>query len=308
MKLKICTVFVTCMLFTLLAQSQIPKVVCGSIERLADFQSKYVDARNVDVWLPPGYDAHKKYPVLYMHDGQMLFDSTITWNKQAWGVDGVLCKLLTQNKIKACIVVGIWNISNQRHEVYFQQKAFYGLPPADQERMLAVGKANNAPVFHRAPISDNYLQFLVKELKPYIDTHFGTLTDAGHTFIAGSSMGGLISLYAICEYPNVFGGAACLSTHWTGIFTNKDNPLPQALLNYLKVSLPSPNNHRIYFDHGTKTLDSLYKPYQLQANSIMKAKGYTHKNFVTLEFPGADHTERSWRARLDTPLLFLFNK
>ena len=79
--------------------------------------------------------------------------------------------------------------------------------------------------------SDAYLKFLVTELKPFIDSTFSVATDRSNTFIAGSSMGGLISMYAVCEYPAVFGGAACLSTHWPGIFTAENNPIPEAFEN-----------------------------------------------------------------------------
>ena len=78
------------------------------------------------------------------------------------------------------------------------------------------------------PVSDNYLKFLVTELKPFIDKKYSVYKDMNHTFIAGSSMGGLISMYAICEYPRVFGGAACMSTHWPGIFSAEGNPVPDA--------------------------------------------------------------------------------
>ena len=70
-------------------------------------------------------------------------------------------------------------------------------------------------------------------------------------------MGALISLYALCEYPDVFAGAACLSTHWPGLFSMDNNPVPGAFFSYLKKSLPSPGKHRIYFDHGTETLDAM---------------------------------------------------
>ncbi|RKR84458.1 putative alpha/beta superfamily hydrolase [Mucilaginibacter gracilis] len=285
----------------------LPKVACGSVKRVENFSSRYVMPRNVDVWLPEGYTKSKKYAVLYMHDGQMLFDSTTTWNHQEWGADEAMCKLIASNQIKNCIVVAIWN-TTQRHPEYFPQKPFYSMTNADQQRMLDIGKEKGTPLMGKGPVSDNYLKFLVLELKPYIDSHFSTRTDRQNTFIAGSSMGGLISMYAICEYPDVFGGAACLSTHWTGIFTNQNNPIPSAFLHYLDAHLPSPKNHKIYFDYGSKTLDSLYKPYQLQADGIMKAKGYTPKNWISLEFPGEDHSEKSWRKRLDIPLLFLLKK
>ncbi len=92
---------------------------------------------------------------------------------------------------------------------------------------------------------------MVNELKPFIDSNFATLGDQSNTFVAGSSMGGLISLYAVCEYPDVFGGAACLSTHWPGVFNSEHNPIPAAFIRYLESHLPSPVNHKLYFDYGT---------------------------------------------------------
>jgi predicted alpha/beta superfamily hydrolase len=128
------------------------------------------------------------------------------------------------------------------------------------------------------------------------------------TFIAGSSMGGLISLYALCEYPKVFGSAACLSTHWPGIFTMENNPVPDAFIRYLEENLPRPGSHKIYFDFGTETLDSLYEPLQNRVDDVMRHHGYTHKNWMTLKFPGEDHSERAWHSRLEVPLLFLLRQ
>lgn len=152
------------------------------------------------------------------------------------------------------------------------------------------------------------LKFLVTELKPFIDGSFSTYSDKEHTAIAGSSMGGLISMYAICEYPNVFGAAACLSTHWPGIFSVENNPIPQAFLNYLKNNLPDPMSHRIYFDYGDQTLDALYPPFQKMADEIILEKGYNSKNWMTKFFAGKDHSEKAWMERLDIPLVFLFLK
>ena len=288
--------------------AQTPKVACGTIKRLEKFPSKFVDARNVDIWLPDGYSTDKKYAVLYMHDGLALYDSTLMWNKQEWGVDETLCKLLAGKKIKDCIVIGIWNNGAKRHPEYYPQKAFYSMSEADQQKIMAIGRDKGTPLMGDGPVSDNYLKFLVTELKPYIDTHFSTLPDQKNTFVAGSSMGGLISMYAICEYPKVFGGAACLSTHWPGTFDTVNNPIPGSYLNYLKTHLPSPKNHKIYFDYGSQTLDAMYKPYQLQADGIMKAAGYSETNWITREYPGADHSEKSWSKRLDIPVVFLLGR
>jgi enterochelin esterase-like enzyme len=110
--------------------------------------------------------------------------------------------------------------------------------------------------------SDSYLRFIVEEVKPYIDKTYPTISDRDNTFIAGSSMGGLISMYAICEYPEIFGGAACLSTHWPGIMPMDNNPIPESFFSYMEQNLPDPQNHKLYFDYGTETLDAYYLPYQ----------------------------------------------
>ncbi len=286
--------------------AQIPQVSYGQLVRLSDFPSQFVKPRHVDVWLPPGFDSTKRYPVLYMHDGQMLFDSAITWNKAAWNVDKVLGKLIESGQIKPCIVVGIWNSVSGRFADYLPEKPWFTISESWRQALL---KEPYARILSDGkPVSDQYLKFLVSELKPTIDKRFPTLTDQQNTWIAGSSMGGLISWYAVCEYPQVFSGAICMSTHWPGIYRTDNNMFPKAFMTYLKRKLPKPGKHKFYFDFGSATLDSMYKPYQQLADKIMKGKGYTKKNWITLEFPGEGHTEKSWNKRFDKPVLFLTGK
>ncbi len=284
----------------------IPEVSSGRIERLENFGSAYVDPRNVDIWLPEDYDPSMKYAVLYMHDGQMLFDSTKTWNGQEWKVDEVLTELISSGKIVPCIVVGIWNNGDYRHTEYFPEKALEGLD-ADERSNIVTN------FLKEKPLADEYLKFLTEELKPYIDSHYSTLTDRENTIIMGSSMGGLISLYAICEYPDIFGGAGCLSTHWPMISPDSSSmateiPVVAGMRRYLSENLPDPEEHRIWFDYGTATLDSFYEPHQMLVDEIMAGKGYGPENWMTRKFEGADHSEKSWSARLDIPLTFLLGK
>jgi predicted alpha/beta superfamily hydrolase len=286
----------------------LPKVTSGKITRLENFQSKFVEPRHVDVWLPDGYNLKTKYAVLYMHDGQMLFDSATAWNKQSWNVDDVAANLMKASKLQQFIVVGIWNSGKTRHADYFPQKPFDALS-ADQ-RGIVVKQLQEAQrsteIFQ--PNSDNYLKFLVKELKPYIDKTYHVYKDSKHTFVAGSSMGGLISMYAICEYPEIFGGAACMSTHWPGSFSAEHNPVPDAFINYLKSNLPDPENHKIYFDYGDQTLDAMYPLLQQRVDEVMKSKDFTGKNWITKFYPGENHSEKAWNSRLDSPLIFLLEK
>lgn len=298
-------------LFILIANNtnaQLPKVSSGTLERVENFASIYVNARNIDVWLPANYDKHKKYAVLYMQDGQGLFDAAITWNRQSWEVDDVVAKLVKENKIQEVIVVGIWNGQQLRHTEYFPQKPYEHLTQIEKDTVTAQLQRASRTKDAFKPISDSYLKFIIAELKPMIDKKYSTRSDRQNTFIAGSSMGGLISMYAICEYPNVFGGAACLSTHWPGTFTTENNPIPKAFVNYLSEHLPDPKNHKFYFDHGDQTLDALYPTLQHNIDVVMLSKGYSNKSWLTKVFPGENHSELSWSKRLNIPLEFLLRK
>ena len=281
-----------------------PKPTVGRIERLADFSSKYVSARNVDVWLPPGYSERQKYAVLYMQDGQMLFDARTTWNKQAWNVDRPLTRLMQSGQIAPTLVVGVWNNGQFRHSEYFPQKYLQHMRPEPREQLIQKGLQGK-------PQSDAYLRFLVEELKPAIDARYPTHPGAAHTAIMGSSMGGLISVYAMNEYPHIFGNAAGLSTHWIGSF-EPNSHMPLAAYVYLRDHLANPQSHRLYQDHGTIELDALYAPYQVFIDQLVRDRGYTDRgsspNFMSQIFKGSGHNERAWADRLDVPLLFLFGK
>jgi predicted alpha/beta superfamily hydrolase len=288
-----------------IAQNQIPNVSSGKIERLDSFASKYVSPRNIDIWLPDGYTKTKKYAVLYMHDGQMLYDTTQTWNKQAWEIDETAGKLLADKKVKEFIVVGIWNDAKNRHQDYFPQKPYNDLTTLQKDSITSVLQkiGRVADVF--LPNSDNYLKFIVKELKPFIDKKYSVKKNKENTFIAGSSMGALISWYAMCEYPKIFDGAICMSTHWVGTFSVENNPIPAVFLNYLEKKLPNKQTHKIYFDYGNQTLDALYPTLQKKIDILMTNKNWSNKNWVTKFFSGDDHSEKSWQKRVHIPLLFM---
>lgn len=273
-------------------------VSSGDIDRYK-VGSDFVDARHVDVWLPENYSEDQRYAVLYMHDGQMLFDSTKTWNNQEWKVDEIASRLMKENRIKDIIAVGVWNNGKQRYAEYFPEKAINYIPKPQRDSLLALP--------HDELKADRYLKFLVTELKPFIDQKYATLTGPGNTVVMGSSMGGLISMYALTEYPDVFGSAGCLSTHFMGIGEPNDI-FPNAFNNYLKENLPSAGNHKLYFDHGTETLDANYAPYQDLIDQTMRERGYTSQNWITREFEGHDHSEKSWSKRLHIPLKFLLAK
>jgi len=277
----------------------------GALSKYIEFPSKYIKPRPVDVWLPKNYTINKKYSVLYMHDGQMLFDSSTTWNKQEWKVDEWATKLVDVGKTKDFIVVAIHNIPQIRWQDLFPQKAINFLSKEERSTLKNLsGKRNEIKNFN----GDNYLKFIVEELKPVIDSTYSVHPDKENTFVMGSSMGGLMSMYAISEYPNIFGGAACVSTHWVGGAPREDNPYPEAIFKYMEANLPKAGSHKLYFDYGNKTLDQHYPQYAPRVNEILKAKGYTEVDSKNLFFEGTDHSENSWDKRLDQPLTFLIGK
>jgi enterochelin esterase-like enzyme len=305
--LLVCQLFLALQVF---AQSPPPLPVpqSGTIERLENFPSQYVQARHVDVWLPDEFEKVKssgqRFNVLYMHDGQMLFDAKTTWNKQAWNADQTVSRLMKADQLAPTIIVGVWNNGPFRHSEYFPEKFLPHMP--EEPRKLFIQKA-----LRDKPQSDAYLRFLVEELKPFIDAKYPTHKGPAQTAIMGSSMGGLISIYALNEYPEVFGGAAGLSTHWIGIH-QPNSHIPLSAYIYLRDKLASPQSHKIYQDHGTIELDALYAPYQNFINQIIRDKGYVESgakpNFLTRVFDGTGHNEKAWTERLAIPILFLLGK
>lgn len=269
-----------------------PLDATGATESWQRVPSRHVDARDVDVWLPPSYgrDPERRYPVLYMHDGQNLFDPTLGYTGTDWDIDGAMTHLIDAGEVREAIVVGVWNTPLR----------FAEYMPKAPVRTETVGSGiDGGPVFRAEEIrSDAYLHFLVDELKPFIDAQYRTRPGRDDTFAMGSSMGGLISLYAVAQYPEVFGGAGAVSTHWPAC--------DGCMIDWLGAHLPDPKTHRLYFDHGTATLDAMYAPFQARMDKALREGGYVEGgNATTRRFEGAEHNEAAWRARVDIPMRFL---
>jgi len=291
--------------FAVAARAETPTV--GRLVEHPGMASAHAATRNVTVWLPPGYDASDaRYPVLYMHDGQNLFDaSKVPYGE--WCVDEHLGRLIANGQIRAPIVVGVWNTPLRLREYV----------PADLITALPDDMRNDVQNAYGGPaLSEGYLTFLADELKPLIDRTYRTLPGRDDTMMSGSSMGGLMSLYAVMKRPEIFGAAACLSTHWP---VRVDQTADLAELNawrerlvmawtgVVSAGLPPPADHRLYFDRGDETLDQSYAAFQSRIDETIRARGYGPDLFQTLVFPGAQHNEASWNQRLDVPLKFLLS-
>lgn len=264
----------------------------GEVIRLDNFESQYISPRHVEVYLP--FDYHPKdetYPVIYLQDGQNVFNPKTSFTGIDWGVDEAMDTLIYQGKVPSAIVVAVWNSRYRRNE-YMPEDP---LPPYDSLKQLPEYREffNDTSVF-----SNRYLAFFVEELMPYMDDHYALAGGPENTFLMGSSMGGLISAYALAKHPDLFGKAACLSTHWPAF--------DGICIDYFARNLPAAKDHAFYFDHGTETLDADYAPYQKRMDEALLQAGYVKgENFESRVFEGAAHNEEAWRARVKIPLQFL---
>jgi len=255
--------------------------------------SEYIGTRSFNIFTPAGVVLSNSTKVIYMHDGQMLFDKSNTWNNQEWMVDEVSNKVVAENGLNF-IVVGIMNAgSEKRWFEYFPQKAL-----TVQQKEIADQEFT----------ADNYLNFLTKELKPFLLNSMNVSRNSDDHFLMGSSMGGLISMYGVIEEQDEFGGFAAISTHWPGGDPDDTKELDQSIQEYLNNHFLRLSNKRIYFDYGTKTLDAYYEQYQREVDRKFSIELQKQNRYQSIKFDGASHDENSWSQRLHIPLEFLLDE
>ena len=270
----------------------------GVVERHYVYSPQLQDTYAVDVWVPAGYDAGRTIPyqVVYAQDGQNLFDPDVTWNHQSWNVDGVAERL--GDSLNDFVVVGIHNRSTRSAD-YLPHKPLEADAALEKKILDGWGQTESR--------SDRYLDFIVSTVKPMMEAEYNIRKDVSGVTAMGSSMGGLISLYAMCEYPDLFGNAICMSTHWLGYDYTCVPAFPEAMATYLEKALPTDGRHRLYLDHGTKGFDGSYEPWDTNVYELALRKGYREDETVKHHIAeGADHNETCWSQRLDIPLLFMF--
>jgi alpha-glucosidase len=229
--------------------------------------------RTIRLYLPADYEtSHQRYAVLYMHDGQNLFDAATSFLGE-WEVDEALNALAKTRHLQV-IVVGIDNGAEHRMQE---------LNAWDNDKY---GKAEGQA----------YMDFIVKVVKPYIDAHYRTKPDRAHTAIMGSSLGGLISHYAIYAYPNVFGKA--------GIFSPAYWYAPQ-VFDYTS-SHALPHDTRLYFYAGGKEDESMVGNME-KAVALIRKQGVPERDIAVHVDPAAQHNEAAWRAEFPRAVEWLLD-
>ncbi|GAB4545911.1 MAG: alpha/beta hydrolase [Anaerolineae bacterium] len=249
------------------------------------YSPQFGNTRDILVWLPPAYasDQARRFPVLYMHDGQNIFDEYTSYAGE-WRVDETMTELAAEGD--AAIVVGIPNMGDTRIQEYN--------PYPDPRFPAARG--------------NDYIRFMIETVKPLIDASFRTLPDAPNTGLAGSSMGGLISMHGFLTHPEVFGFCGAFSTaFWFG-----ERQLEAT------VRQRGAGHGRLYHDIGTAEghilqnvpdADNRYFHGVRQLQQALLEVGYREgENLMYVEDRGARHHESDWARRLPAALRFLLPK
>ena len=262
-----------------------PRTWVGNIEEHTDFlASKLHNRRRIWVYLPPSYTTNKKkrYPVLYAHDGNNCFDCRTSFLGVEWELDDTAERLIREGRMREVIIVAVEN-TPQRESEYTHKYT--------QE--LGGGKA------------DLYADFLINEVKPFIDSKYRTLRDRQYTGLVGSSLGGLVSLYIGWKYHDVFSMAGVVSPSiW---WANRD------ILRYVEKTQKKPPI-KIWLDIGTlegkgSEIDGV--PYAVKdvrdLRDILLKKGFSlNQDLKYYEAEGEGHNEAAWARRVDKILLYFF--
>lgn len=263
--------------------------------------------QRLTIWLPPGYDSDdRRYPVLYMHDGHNLFDPAKSNFNKIWAADKAMLAAARSGKVEPHIIIGIWAPGADRYRQYLPRSVYDAAPPAVKAQMDAM--ANGSAV-----VSDRYLDWIAGPLKRWVDASFRTRAGRDDTAIVGSSMGGLMSCYAFLERPEVFGQAGCVSSHWPAVdprvVAGEDSGVKQLWDAWFAARLGQPAGRRVWMDHGTATLDQFYAPYQQVVDARFAAAGWQKgRDWESKVYPGAEHEENAWAARLPEIFGWLLSK
>ena len=291
----------------------IPTTNFGQIDRYRVNSEILKDSVTVDIWTPSDYNLNDgTYPVVYAFDGQNLFDPEFSFAGVAWELDSISDLLLRRGAICSPIIVGINNRGgrNLRPNDYFPEKALDYIAPEDSANTYIFETCRAG--FH----GDENAAFVAQELKPLVDRLYRTGTDRVNTVAMGSSMGALAALYLMCEYPDVFGAAACMSTHWIGSlklgpgYSMTDDPVcARAVLHYFRCHLPDASTHRLHLDMGDLGWDASCVGYERQARAIAAGLGYSEDrgNCQAVWFENSGHNEWFWQQNVSKPLTFLLS-
>jgi len=253
----------------------------GTIRLHRAVPSRFINhPRDIIVYLPPGYNSEPqlRYPVLYLHDGQNLFDAATAFLGNEWGLDELAEELIRKREIEPLIIVGIYNAGEKRMAEYTHVRDHRG----------------------RGGRARAYAKMVVEELKPFVDSEYRTLPDVSNTGLGGSSLGGLVTLYLGLHYPHLFGKLIVMSPSvwWANA----------AILRETR-KLRRKSDQKIWLDIGTREgheAEACVRNAKALRDALIEKGWQLEHDLRFLEDEGAGHDEKAWGYRMRNALAFLF--
>lgn len=284
----------------------------GELESFV-IESDY-DTRKIQIYYPNNKKIDSDTLFILMNDGEELFNAAESWHNMEWGIDEKIEEMNLNESELNFVIIAIHSAKKGNRFFVDETKRYAEYFPKESIPYFDSGFKKRR---YQEWVNKNnlyYLEFLTEDVIPFVEDKFDILLNNKNLGIIGASMGGLAALNALIEHPDLFGFAGCISTHWVGIKPfeyvllplvgkiNGDDDTANAIISYIEDNITNIDDQKIYFDHGTIGLDSLYSTPQGRVNKILDSKS---KDYKYLVFDGYDHYAPEFGSRFDSVLEYL---
>ncbi len=284
----------------------------GELESFV-IESDY-DTRKIQIYYPNNKKIDSDTLFILMNDGEELFNAAESWHNMEWGIDEKIEEMNLNESELNFVIIAIHSAKKGNRFFVDETKRYAEYFPKESIPYFDSGFKKRR---YQEWVNKNnlyYLEFLTEDVIPFVEDKFDILLNNKNLGIIGASMGGLAALNALIEHPDLFGFAGCISTHWVGIKPfeyvllplvgkiNGDDDTANAIISYIEDNITNIDDQKIYFDHGTIGLDSLYSTPQERVNKILDSKS---KDYKYLVFEGYDHYAPEFGSRFDSVLEYL---
>ena len=284
----------------------------GELESFV-IESDY-DTRKIQIYYPNNKKIDSDTLFIFMNDGEELFNAAESWHNMEWGIDEKIEEMNLNESELNFVIIAIHSAKKGNRFFVDETKRYAEYFPKESIPYFDSGFKKRR---YQEWVNKNnlyYLEFLTEDVIPFVEDKFDILLNNRNLGIIGASMGGLAALNALIEHPDLFGFAGCISTHWVGIKPleyvllplvgkiDGDDDTANAIISYIEDNITNIDDQKIYFDHGTVGLDSLYSKPQRRVNKILDSKSKDYKYIV---FDGYDHYAPEFGSRFDSVLEYL---
>ena len=291
-------------------QSFSTELSIGSIEEI--YLKSGTNERRIQIYYPYSKNVNNKTKFIIMNDGEELFSENDSWNGKAWNIDQTFKDLKTQKENLNLVIIAIDSAKRINGNILDETRRYAEYFP--KESIKYIDENLKRSIYSNFIDSQkfNYQDFVINKVIPSIEKKFDTELNRDNLGIIGASMGGLSALNMSIENPEIFGFVGCISTHWVGIKISEylilpfrmkisgDESTTKAIQQYIKNNVSKLSSQKLYFDHGTVGLDSLYENPQNEINKILLG---SEINFIYEVHPNHDHEPKFFGQRFKNILL-----